>query len=319
MSAAYSPLCNSIPIRVLNRNCNALIDTGAGRSILSKQWCDTLHLQLDPLQNDDPSILVNADKGHMKVWGTVQMDICINGVSVLHKFLVIDNLVAKVLLGCDFLTKTEATIDLKRQLVSFFDGSAIVKLTSRNDNFQLAYVTSTLKLKSKTEYIIKLKLVRPFRANDTVMLEPNDIMLQQGIAVAGCIVNPIGKNVVCRIFNTTDNEIILNKNTKVATAKKLTCNAIQEQPERTHLEAKSRKYKFEELGIDLTNADLTVDQKHKLEKLITEFGDIFAKTCLDLAQETNLGEHRIQIKEGAKVVNLRPYKASPQIKAEIVK
>ena len=135
-------LCNFLQVKILNRNCNALIDTGAGRSIISKQWCDKLHLDLENLQNDDLSILINADKGHIKVWGTVQVPICINGISVMHRFLVIDNLISKILLGCDFLIKCEAKIDLKHRIISFFEDSVFANLIARSENFQSTFQLS---------------------------------------------------------------------------------------------------------------------------------------------------------------------------------
>ena len=195
-------ICNLLSIRILNRQCNALVDTGAGRSIMSKQWCDTLHLQIEPLENDDPTVLVNADQGRMKVWGVVLAPVLINGIAVVHKFLVIENLITKVLLGCDFLVKTEAKIDLKHKVISFFDDTVFAQLTTRSENFQIAFISSTLNLNPKTEYLIKLKLIRPFKSGDTVLLESCEQMIERGIAVAAVITKPRGKNIICRVFNT---------------------------------------------------------------------------------------------------------------------
>ena len=77
----------------------------------------------------------------------------------MHKFLVIDNLILKILLGCDFLIKCEAKIDLKHRIISFFEDSVFANLITRSENFQLAYISTELQLKPKTEYIISLKLI----------------------------------------------------------------------------------------------------------------------------------------------------------------
>ena len=116
-----------------------------------------------------------------------------------------------MLLGCDFLVKTEAKIDLKHKIISFFDDTVFAQLTTRSENFQTAFISSTLDLNPKTEYLIKLELIRPFKSGDTVLLESCEQMIEKGIAVAAVITKPRGKNIICRAFNTNPNVTTFKK------------------------------------------------------------------------------------------------------------
>ena len=82
---------------------------------------------------------------------------------------------------------------------------------------------------------------------------------------------------MCRVFNATQSDLILRKNAKLSTAERISCNAIHELNGTEMPGREARKNTFEELGINLDNADLNANQKEELKNLINEYGDIFAR------------------------------------------
>ena len=94
----------------------------------------------------------------------------------------------------------------------------------------------------------------------------------------------------------------------------------QRQTNETHNEVSenpTRKYTFEELGIELDRPNLSPEDRQKFVDLINEFGDCFAKTLNDLGG-TKLVMHKIDTGD-APPVSRKPYKCSPEAQREITR
>ena len=71
------------------------------------------------LKDDQPRNLMGANKSRMLVCGRAKVPIFINNVLVTHEFLIVKNLICKVILGIDFLEKTEAQINVRDRIITF--------------------------------------------------------------------------------------------------------------------------------------------------------------------------------------------------------
>ena len=115
----------------MQRTTEALIDTGCGLSVTSRNFVSRLHLNFGVLQPGDPKMLIGANGSHINVLGKITLSIKLNGLTVPFDFLVADRLTQNIILGHDFLTETKALISYADSSVTFFDHLVELKLLSK--------------------------------------------------------------------------------------------------------------------------------------------------------------------------------------------
>ena len=75
---------------------------------------------MERLQEGDIRRLVAANGKIMNVKGNVDIPLNINGLTVVHTFLVLPYITQDLILGVDFLTKTEAKINFKDRTLTLY-------------------------------------------------------------------------------------------------------------------------------------------------------------------------------------------------------
>ena len=70
---------NTIQIKFFDKLCVALMDTGCGTSVVSKQLARKLNLDVLPLSYDDSFVLYGADGNPINVLGKTQLAIKLGG------------------------------------------------------------------------------------------------------------------------------------------------------------------------------------------------------------------------------------------------
>jgi hypothetical protein len=113
------------------------------------------------------------------------------------------------------------------------------------------------------------------------------------------MVTPDQNSIPARLFNFSNEQVKLRRNTKIA---KLTVvhadNVCQITADRNETQKPKAKYTFEELKIDI---DPNLDEKTKgeIRGTIIDYLDIFAKDNSDLTEESLLRPQKLALKEGA--------------------
>ena len=103
------------------REVQALLDTGACRSVISKSFANYVWARVKPLKPNGLSVLATAD-GHMvRVLGTTKLDVDLSSDIMKYEFYVLEKLSQNVILGLDFLEANSATMDCKNKTISFFN------------------------------------------------------------------------------------------------------------------------------------------------------------------------------------------------------
>ena len=82
-----------------------MIDTGAVRCLITERLAYKLPFEIDPLREGDTTMLVTANGKLMHVKGTIEVPLIINGLTFVHRFLIMPNLTQDLILGLDFLTR----------------------------------------------------------------------------------------------------------------------------------------------------------------------------------------------------------------------
>ena len=102
---------NDITVRIGNNNIDALIDTGAVRSLIDDHTARELKLQVIPPKTANAKPLLSANGSEVKTTGHTTVELYLNGLKVDHDMEVAKNLSPPFILGTDFLSKNQAGID----------------------------------------------------------------------------------------------------------------------------------------------------------------------------------------------------------------
>ena len=87
-------------------NAKMLLDSGASCSVVRSEYITPKDVK--PLGS---TTLTNADGTELSVKGIATAPVILNGLNTPHSFIVVDNLLVPVILGCDFLFKHGMTLD----------------------------------------------------------------------------------------------------------------------------------------------------------------------------------------------------------------
>ena len=99
----------SVPIQVGNSKCNALIDTGATKSVISESYYRTLML---PTPKQVYNIDARSASGNrLKTMGIIECTFSLGKQPYTYNFLVCKDLSGPIILGLDFLRANRIGID----------------------------------------------------------------------------------------------------------------------------------------------------------------------------------------------------------------
>jgi len=115
---------NYITVRIGTSNIDALIDTGAVRSLIDDQTARELKLQIIPNATRNAKPLLSANGSEVETTGHAIVELYLQGLKFEHHMEVAKNLSPPFILGTDFLPKNQAGIDyaIKPPMFTLFDG-----------------------------------------------------------------------------------------------------------------------------------------------------------------------------------------------------
>ena len=315
---------NFIKVQVKTTHVWALVDTGAQVSAISQKLFEQLALHMN--LEIEPSSLCNASTAagnKMPILGQTQIAFNIlNGKKrcyrSVYKFQIIPGLSHDLILGIDYLTKHKAKMDFSKGKVNL------------KTKYQVR-VPDNVEIPSNTIMPIMCKL----RTQVTMphglsgMFTGSQSLCGLGVPLAYSVSKVLpGNEVIVQVMNTLNVPFQLKRNTRVG------CLEIFQSPEQVHLtvidtdvtndkqrgQVRSPVSDFTSpdklRDIDLSQSDITAEEKHQLMQLLSEYSDIFANTTSELGK-TNLAEHKIVLEEGHVPFRARPYRANPQQREEI--
>ena len=92
-----------------------LYDSGASASFIRRDLADLLG---DTGPTVNPLRFVMADGQELTADQTMNLEIEMNGITVEHRFLVLDDLPEEILVGSDLIQKWKISLDLENETVS---------------------------------------------------------------------------------------------------------------------------------------------------------------------------------------------------------
>jgi len=306
----YSSLKDSSHISVFinHRKVKALVDTGAGRTCVSKRIIDKCNLHVEPFKPGQLCNFTTANGGMLNAIGTVTIDYNLNGLIVPFETIVLDNLSESCIFGSDFLDATSARMDFGAGTISFEDGLVVVPVSSSANKINYVRAMSRTVLPPMSESIISVKVGKQF-AKTTSLIEPRAPLGSLPFSVAKCLVRPNAMKTVTQILNYGDKPVVLARNQRIAVISRIArddrlidartedkqtiasintssnAQAADNQPinsqQRPKLTEAAQKSFMEDYKFDV-NPDLTVEQRDQLINLLYEYRDTFARNLKEL-------------------------------------
>src|SRR3989441_6228900 len=181
-------------------------------------------------------------------------------------------------------------------------------------------VNETCILQPKTETLISVYLSEPVWGK-SVMIEQVGVREKQRYLVAEAVMTAEGKYTVCKVLNASDSKIILRKHLQIARVQEIDVNSITEYKEEdisensSDMKRNQNKRTLKDLGIQITNNNLTELQRKELIKFLESNTDSFA---LGLGDLPGTQEGYCHIETGnTPPIRQRSYRPSPRAREEI--
>ena len=207
------------------------------------------------------SRLLAADASPMPISADIEATLKIGGLSIPFTFCVIDKLDFDVILGMDFLSETQAVIDIKSNTLILYDGITSIPMT-RTGEHKLVQTVSTVTVPPFSEAIIETSA---FTRNlkGSYMIEQSPYAKCNALLVARALVNTKQKTYPCRLLNPTNRTITLKPRTTVGALVPVTIErkvtAKAPPPEQQNLSVSEKRAILEKMGMTFEGTALVAE------------------------------------------------------------
>jgi len=315
---------NYMYVKINGRNVKALIDTGAHQSCVSLSFLRGIRSQSNIINSSNRKRLFTADGKPLTVKGSIQLTLNVHGLMIPTSFQVLQFLNHDMILGMDFLTKTQANIDVPSGIITLYDGLVGANLV--NPNEALLRTADAVLIPPKSEAIVPVITSRRFGSVLSI-IEPSVSLAGKHLALARAIVIPKFNRTVCKLLNPTESHVFLKRRTVLASIQEISIdsvNVIDDKVLPTPTSGKKPDVPFTEQlevirskGINLEQNSLNEEEFRRLVNLIYHNTDLFATGMRDLVG-TDVVSHDIDTGD-AKPVRKRAYRQSPHMMRELEK
>lgn len=327
----------------------ALLDTGAHFSIVSEKFFKRLNLPLRRLEKTDIRRLCLADGKPVDILGKVDIAIKINGLAIPFECRVLPNIAYDLILGLDFMETTNAQIDFKQKLVTFYDDMTAASFASLKKEANVLFPKCSTVLPPHCEVLVPMSVPK-YLAPQLCLIEPVQPRNRQNFLLARALVHTFPSATMCRVLNPTDRTLWISKRRPLATIEPVSPRDIFDEPPAgsvnpntdTHTSSettdphapsvmsvsaggttgdstkdsnRNSPVTLDNLGLKHHSEWLTATQNQKLKDLLDGNMDVFAKSLEDL-QGTDLTQHTIHTTTEVPI-RQRCYRHSAEAKREI--
>jgi len=199
-SRANAKRCTYASVLVNNRKVSALCDSGAMCSVISHSYFNSLRIPRSAVNPADDRYMIVANQTHLRAVGTIDLSISIMGLTVPYTFVILKDLGFNLILGLDFLTDCQGTLDFSRNLLTLFNGLVVVALTTHNDNSALVVLKSEVIIPSHCEAVVPVLVHRKFNFVVSIV-ESLPSLHDRLLATAAAAVKPMRCLTAVRLIN----------------------------------------------------------------------------------------------------------------------
>ena len=151
----------------------ALLDSGACRSCVSKEFINKFKIDVIKLEGNNVKFLTAANGQALKIEGQAGVLVKLNGLTMTHTFYVVLSLSNPVILGVDWLTLNQAKLDFQHNLVSLHDGLVIANFNQiAGDRSNTLLTENYCIIPPRTEQIFNVRSSTTRFVGRLLMIEP---------------------------------------------------------------------------------------------------------------------------------------------------
>ena len=301
-----------------------MLDTGAAISCLSPELYQKSGLADSyPLQKASVLNVHGVGGSAIQVQGEISVPIKVADIEVVQRFIILTGIAIPLILGMDFIVQHRVVIDFITKQVSLYGGLTSTPLCIESEE-QEVVIDALIELPPRSETVLSLK-VKHRKSNAVVVLEPRASFAEVWRVVPARTISRIqNSHIVGKILNPNNSSVTLVPGTVVGYLESV--NTVVSPPPTSsgvtvaslqtgrHDSADSIR-KLREIGIDLSDSDLTEEHRAQMASFLLSHRDIFATNMSELGA-THLQEMNIDTGNHPPIKQ-RPYRVSPHIKEEI--
>ena len=175
-----------------------------------------------------------------------------------------------------------------------------------------------MRVPSLAEVIEEFKLSKSVQQMTGIVEPTHKIM---GLMTAASVHAPDGQQIILRLLNTTDEDIIIKKGTVIG--RYLAAEVEEQQESTSNIEMNSCQQNttiilpdFLEQHYEKWCTHLTNKEKEELKTLLASYQDVFSKDEFDMGR-TSIVQHEIPLMEGTQPIKQKPYRYGPNQEKEI--
>lgn len=303
---------------------NALVDTGADISVMSKQFLNKTGFTHGQLKPTSCKTIIAVNGQHVRILGKIQLCISIQNKSFNHLVHVLDNLHHSLILGRDFLKRNEAKLDFSTDTFELDDNpkiNTVAHVQLQEHKPGLARTKSVNTIPKRSETFIKISVSRQ-KPSDNVLLEPLSCFGRTGLIAKNCLVQVKNGTAVMCVRNPTNRDITIRPRCNVAMVAHLAQSEIlpvdvPQQNKETYIASVTANKKVKKkIAFNLDKSILSEGQKGKLRKFLGKNNHLFAETLAEVGKAKGYSHH-IETQLGARAVRQNFYRQSPTMQKEI--
>lgn len=286
-----------------------LVDTGSSKSLISKDFYDSLDMTNVTSEKTNTKLLT-ANSTEINVFGELMLPLTIGSKEYTQNFIVADLKEFKGIIGMDFLGSHQGKVDIDKKTLKL--GKSKVWLKSNpTAGITRVKLVENVSIPPCSEMFVSCAVDRPCFLEEG-LVEPVRFLKGRKLLLAKSLVNPQCK-IVLSFINMGEKPVNLKSDTivgKIYPVEKV-CLATHENMFDESFEVPDHLKPL----IENASENLTESERGELKNLIVEFGDIFKEPEGPLGQ-TDLVLHEIDT-GGEKPVKLPPRRL-PQRQKEII-
>ena len=223
--------CWFISGKLFNLDVDCLIDTGASPNVLDWNTYEKLNVITKPVLQPVEACLQAAEGSSLKVYGQAEFDVCFGSQVFLVKFIVADLDQIQSILGMDFLSQTNCTIDAFHGILT--TGSLKLNMKKQDDSENcLIHLVRSITIPGDCEHMIECSFDRSkWNSNAKYGLaEAVDSFAQKtGLMVTNAVVNVHHHSILLSCANFSSEPVTVHKGLAVAAIKQVrkvtSCNS----------------------------------------------------------------------------------------------
>ena len=291
---------NFIQIAVQNTPVWALVDTGAQISVMSENLLQKLkNVQRRQILPSSCAKVSTADGKPLNITKRFRTKITIGNRKAGITAHVASKLQYDFIIGADFLHDHRAEINYaKKKLIL-------------HDTFKLKTVQN-ITIQPHTEMVFPVKCKANIPDNITGITSGVNTLVHLGAITAKCVTVSSNSTVPIRVLNPTNHSINIPKGTRVGTFNRLKPHETIHLPSNTDpaYPIKPTQTTHQRPQIDLSNSQLSEQQKQQLNDLLDTYSDVFVGSDGRLGHCSKIS-HTITLEPNTRPVKHAPYRTGP--------